>query len=86
MTLQSEIECKLNTCKIFCLYLLYVLVWDYGYMNDTTSVFKPTAEAGQTALEQKEQSNVAGGIERKSTRTWAMETGYDAKKIFNKVC
>ncbi|XP_052714567.1 SUMO-activating enzyme subunit 2-like [Crassostrea angulata] len=44
-----------------------------------------TAEAGQTALEQKEQSNVAGGIERKSTRTWAMETGYDAKKIFNKL-
>lgn len=55
-------------------------------MNDTTSVFTPTAEAGQTALEQKEQANAAGGIERKSTRTWAMETGYDAKKIFNKVC
>ena len=44
-----------------------------------------TAEAGQSALEQKKTANVAGGIERKSTRAWAMETGYDAKKIFNKV-
>jgi hypothetical protein len=44
-----------------------------------------SAEAGQTALDQKEKADTAGGIERKSTRTWAMETGYDAKKIFNKV-
>nr|XP_022337194.1 SUMO-activating enzyme subunit 2-like isoform X2 [Crassostrea virginica] len=44
-----------------------------------------TAEAGQSALEQKKTANVAGGIERKSTRAWAMETGYDAKKIFNKL-
>ncbi|XP_048738345.2 SUMO-activating enzyme subunit 2-like isoform X2 [Ostrea edulis] len=44
-----------------------------------------TAEAGQTALDQKEKANTAGGIERKSTRAWAMETGYNAKKIFNKL-
>ena len=30
-------------------------------------------------------STVAGGIERKSTRVWAQESGYDAEKIFHKV-
>ncbi|XP_062594248.1 SUMO-activating enzyme subunit 2-like [Saccostrea cucullata] len=43
------------------------------------------AEAGQTALTQDKKADVAGGIDRKSTRAWASETGYDAKKIFNKL-
>ncbi|XP_061163588.1 SUMO-activating enzyme subunit 2-like [Saccostrea echinata] len=43
------------------------------------------AEAGQTALTQERKADVAGGIDRKSTRAWASETGYDAKKIFNKL-
>lgn len=41
-------------------------------------------EAGQSALE-TEAKDVAGGVERKSTRAWAVETSYDAKKLFNKL-
>ena len=44
-----------------------------------------SAEAGQSALESEAKSNEIGGIERKSTRTWAMSTGYDPQKLFNKV-
>ena len=43
-------------------------------------------EAGQQALDQEAKSSSAvGGIERKSTRTWAQDSGYDAVKLFNKV-
>ena len=44
-----------------------------------------SGEAGKSALE-TEAKDVVGGVERKSTRAWAVETGYDAKKLFNKVC
>ncbi|KAK7483029.1 hypothetical protein BaRGS_00025692 [Batillaria attramentaria] len=44
-----------------------------------------TAEAGQSALETAAKENEVGGIERKSTRVWAMETGYDPEKLFNKL-
>ena len=44
-----------------------------------------SAEAGKDALESEAKESAVGGIERKSTRAWAMETGYDAKKIFNKM-
>ena len=44
-----------------------------------------SAEAGQSALASEAKSNEIGGIERKSTRTWAMSTGYDPQKLFNKV-
>ncbi|XP_046361760.2 SUMO-activating enzyme subunit 2-like [Haliotis rufescens] len=37
-------------------------------------------EAGEAALEGGKKD-----IERKSTRTWAMQTGYDPQKIFNKL-
>ncbi|XP_012940030.1 SUMO-activating enzyme subunit 2 [Aplysia californica] len=43
------------------------------------------ADAGQTALESEAKEDTVGGIVRKSTRAWAMETGYDAEKIFNKL-
>ena len=43
------------------------------------------AEAGQAALGSEAKSDTAGGIERKSTRGWAEETGYNALKIYNKV-
>jgi len=43
------------------------------------------AQAGQTALDTEDKKTPGGGIERKSTRTWAQEIGYDAEKLFNKV-
>lgn len=44
-----------------------------------------TGEAGQSALEKESTENAAGGIERKSTKSWAMQIGYEPHKIFNKV-
>ncbi|KAK2161656.1 hypothetical protein LSH36_112g03071 [Paralvinella palmiformis] len=38
-----------------------------------------------SALESKSKSDAIGGIERKSTRGWAQETGYDTKKLFCKL-
>lgn len=43
------------------------------------------ADAAQSALTGQAKSDVVGGIQRKSTRGWAEETGYDALKLFNKV-
>lgn len=43
------------------------------------------AEAGQSALDSSAKEDEVGGIQRKSTRVWALETGYDAEKLFNKV-
>ena len=40
--------------------------------------------AGEKAV-QNQKENVAGGIERASTRTWAEDIGYDPVKLFNKV-
>ena len=42
-------------------------------------------DAGITAL-QSGPSEAVGGIERKSTRVWAEQTGYNPQKLFNKVC
>ncbi|KAL5021618.1 hypothetical protein ScPMuIL_000773 [Solemya velum] len=42
-------------------------------------------EAGKSALEQESKENSVGGIERKSTKSWAMQIGYDPHKIFNKL-
>ncbi|KAK3086737.1 hypothetical protein FSP39_022679 [Pinctada imbricata] len=42
-------------------------------------------EAGQSALESEAKKDGVGGIERKSTRSWAMENKYDPQKIFNKL-
>ncbi|GFR93880.1 SUMO-activating enzyme subunit 2 [Elysia marginata] len=44
-----------------------------------------TADAGKAALDTEAKKDAIGGIERKSTRTWAVETGYNAEKIFNKL-
>ncbi|CAL1542022.1 unnamed protein product [Lymnaea stagnalis] len=44
-----------------------------------------TADAGQAALATEAKKDAVGGIERKSTRAWAMDIGYDAQKIFNKL-
>ena len=41
-------------------------------------------DAGANALQSKELGSV-GGIERKSTRVWAQDTGYNPPKLFNKV-
>jgi ubiquitin-like 1-activating enzyme E1 B len=43
-------------------------------------------DAGRKALETEasHSKDSTGGIERKSTRVWADETGYDAAKLFNK--
>ncbi|CAH1779384.1 unnamed protein product, partial [Owenia fusiformis] len=43
-----------------------------------------TGDAGEKALG-NEAKNSIGGIERKSTRGWAAETGYDTVKLFNKL-
>jgi hypothetical protein len=42
-------------------------------------------EAGQTALDSDAKQDVTGGIERKSTRGWAQDIGYDPEKLFHKV-
>lgn len=42
-------------------------------------------DAGATALTSEAKTNSVGGIERKSTRQWAVESGYHAEKLFNKV-
>ncbi|RUS81161.1 hypothetical protein EGW08_011069 [Elysia chlorotica] len=44
-----------------------------------------TADAGKAALDAEAKKDAIGGIERKSTRAWAVETGYNAEKIFNKL-
>ncbi|XP_029643979.1 SUMO-activating enzyme subunit 2 [Octopus sinensis] len=44
-----------------------------------------TADAGESALNSSSKSDAAGGIDRKSTRAWAHETGYDFQKLFNKL-
>ena len=43
------------------------------------------ADAGKAALDAEAKKDAIGGIERKSTRAWAVETGYNAEKLFNKV-
>lgn len=48
------------------------------------SFFCLLGDAGQKAL-QSQASEAVGGIERKSTRVWAEESGYDSSKLFNKV-
>ncbi|XP_060066201.1 SUMO-activating enzyme subunit 2-like [Ylistrum balloti] len=42
-------------------------------------------DAGESALQEKSNSDAVGAVERKSTRTWAMESGYDPQKLFNKL-
>ncbi|GFO25436.1 sumo-activating enzyme subunit 2 [Plakobranchus ocellatus] len=44
-----------------------------------------TADAGKSALDSEAKKDAIGGIERKSTRAWAVETGYNAEKLFNKL-
>ncbi|KAL4235425.1 E1 ubiquitin-activating protein uba2 [Mactra antiquata] len=44
-----------------------------------------TAEAGQTALESEAKENVTGGIERKSTKSWAQDIDYNPEKLFHKM-
>lgn len=41
-------------------------------------------DAGKSALEKEASENAVGGIERKSTRTWATGTAYNPHKLFNK--
>ena len=50
-------------------------------------VWQTTGEAGKAALQSEavDSANSTGGIERKSTRVWSEESGYDAEKLFNKV-
>ncbi|KAH9489747.1 SUMO-activating enzyme subunit 2-A [Bulinus truncatus] len=43
------------------------------------------ANAGQAALSTEAKKDAVGGIERKSTRAWAMDNDYDAEKLFNKL-
>ena len=43
-------------------------------------------EAGESALSSEAKTDAIGGVERKSTRAWAAETGYDGEKLLNKVC
>ncbi|GAB1599119.1 SUMO-activating enzyme subunit 2-like [Argonauta hians] len=44
-----------------------------------------TADAGESALNTSSTTDSAGGIDRKSTRTWARDTGYDFQKLFSKL-
>ncbi|XP_053402839.1 SUMO-activating enzyme subunit 2-like [Mercenaria mercenaria] len=44
-----------------------------------------TADAGQTALDTEAKEGVTGGIERKSTRGWAQDIGYNPEKLFHKM-
>ena len=42
-------------------------------------------DAGESALTSDAKTGAVGGIERKSTRQWAVDSGYHAQKIFTKV-
>ena len=42
-------------------------------------------DAGEAALAAEAKADTVGGIERKSTRQWAVESGYHAQKLFTKV-
>ena len=53
-------------------------------MSPDTEDPEAVGEAGKKAV-QNEEKDVAGGIERVSTRAWAEEIGYDPVKLFNKV-
>lgn len=54
-------------------------------MSPDTEDPEAVGEAGERAAQNKEKEDVAGGIERASTRTWAEEIGYDPVRLFNKV-
>ncbi|XP_071174369.1 SUMO-activating enzyme subunit 2-like isoform X1 [Mytilus edulis] len=41
-------------------------------------------DAGKSAMEKEASETAVGGIERKSTRTWATGTAYNPHKLFNK--
>lgn len=42
-------------------------------------------DAGSVALQVEAKQDVAGGIERKSTRVWSQDNNYDPVKLFNKL-
>lgn len=42
-------------------------------------------DAGEAALAAEAKADTVGGIERRSTRQWAVESGYHAQKLFTKV-
>ncbi len=42
-------------------------------------------DAGESALAADAKTDAVGGIERRSTRQWAVDSGYHAQKIFTKV-
>ena len=54
-------------------------------MSPDTEDPEAVGEAGEKAVQSKEKEDMAGGIERASTRTWAEEIGYDPVRLFNKV-
>jgi hypothetical protein len=43
-----------------------------------------TAEAGEEALHHEAKEGFDGGIDRKSTRSWAEETDFNPEKLFHK--
>ena len=49
------------------------------------TVLHGSGDAGEVALQSEAKESVAGGVARKSTRTWAQQSGYEPEKIFNKV-
>jgi len=56
-------------------------------MDGDCGLLLGVGDAGKSALETKHSTNESssGGVERKSTRLWADEIGYDTTKLFNKV-
>ncbi len=42
-------------------------------------------DAGEAALSAAPSADAVGGIERRSTRQWAVESAYDVEKLFTKV-
>ena len=65
--------------------IIYFISFEWFFQNIKFCICTCAAEAGQSALDSEAKSNEIGGIERKSTRVWAMNTGYDPEKLFNKV-
>ena len=73
------ISCCKELIHVYAKDIVVVLLF-----QNLTCVFC-AAEAGKSALESEAKPNEIGGIERKSTRLWALSTGYDPEKLFNKV-
>ncbi|KAJ8303465.1 hypothetical protein KUTeg_019861 [Tegillarca granosa] len=96
-TPSEPIHCIVWAKHLFKINFIYVYIYHcflsqlFGEEDPDQDVSPDTedpelaGEAGQSALQTDAKDDAVGGIKRQSTRMWAMETGYNPKKLFNKL-